>query len=103
MSEELVVGVEPAALDVRAAPRVSSRARRRGAFVAGHQPPDVVGETPLQAAHRFVVGLPGGDFCVVVGPAVTAPHPDLGERDDVQRQVQLAVAAAREAVPGPVR
>ena len=59
----------------------------------------MVGETPFQAAHRFVVGLPGGDLGVVVRPAGAARHPDLGERDDVQRQVQLPVTAARETMP----
>jgi hypothetical protein len=55
----------------------------------------VIGETSLEAAHRFVVGLSGGDLGVVVGAAPAAAHPDLGERDDVQREVELAITAAR--------
>jgi hypothetical protein len=67
---------------------------------AGHHlPPDVVGEPPFEAAHGFVVGLAGGDLGVVVAAAGAATHSDLGERDDMQCQVELAVTAAREAVP----
>jgi hypothetical protein len=74
---------------------VSSRARGQPAFVGDHESPDLIGETSLEAAHRFVVGLSGGDLGVVVGAAPAAAHPDLGERDDVQREVELAITAAR--------
>ncbi len=37
-------------------------------------------------------------FGVVVGPPGTAPYLYLGERDDVQRMVELSVAAARQPV-----
>ena len=82
-------------------PRVL-RVRRRSTLVADHLSPDMVSESPFQTAHRFVVGLPGGDLGVVVGAAGAATHPDLSEGDDVQRQVQLAVSATRQAVSASV-
>ena len=72
LSEELVVGVEPAALDVRAAPDcppesvvdvLSLRIICRQTWSASRR----------SAAHRFVVGLPGGHLGVVVGAAGAAP------------------------------
>ena len=71
-------------------------------FVADHASPDVVGEAAFEAAHRFVVGLAGGDLGVVVGPAGAAGHADLGERDHVEGVVELPVAAAWQAVSGVV-
>jgi hypothetical protein len=67
-------------------------------FVGDHEPPDVVGEASFQAAHGFVAGLPGGNFGVVVDPAPACSHADLGERDDVQRVVELAVSASGQPV-----
>jgi hypothetical protein len=34
-----------------------------------------------------------------VGPSGAAAHPHVGERDDVQREVELSVAASRQSVP----
>jgi hypothetical protein len=81
---------------------VSSRARRRSFLVGDHDAPNVVGEASFQAPHRFVVGLPGGDLGVVVGAASAAAHAYLGERGDVQGEVELTVAAAGQAVSGTV-
>ena len=56
LSEELAVGVEPAALDVRVAP--STRDRSCLTFVSHHQPPNVVGKTlmvPRLSEPRFGV------------------------------------------------
>ena len=59
----------------------------------------MVGETSFEAARCFVVGLPGGDLGVVVGAAGAVAHAHLGEGDDVQGEVELAVTAAGQAVP----
>jgi hypothetical protein len=58
----------------------------------------MVGQAPFQAPHCLVVGFAGRDFGVVVGPPGTARHSCLGERDDVQCEVELSVAAARQPV-----
>ena len=81
---------------------MSSQARRLGVFAAHHASPDVVGQASFQAAHRLVVGLAGGDLGVVVGPAGAAGHPDLGEHNQVQGEVELPVPTPRKAVSGPV-
>ena len=62
----------------------------------------MVGEPPFQAAHRLVVRLSRDDLGVVVVPSGTASHPHLGERDNVQSEIDMAVSAAGEAVPSPV-
>jgi hypothetical protein len=71
-------------------------------FVGEHDAPDVVGEASFEAAHRFVMRLSGGDLLVVVGAPAAAAHPDLGQRGDVQGQVQLPVTAAGPAMAGAV-
>ena len=62
----------------------------------------MVGEAALEAAHGLVAGLALGDLAVVVGAAEAVAHADLGERSDVQCQVQLPVPAAGQPMPGPV-
>jgi len=56
---------------------------------------DEVGETSFDAAHGFAPALAGGDLASVVvlsGGGLA----DLGERHDVERRVELAVADAGE-------
>jgi hypothetical protein len=72
------------------------------AFVGGHDAPDMAGQAAFEAAYRFVVGPPGGDLGVVVGASAAGPDADLGDRDLVQGEVELAVTAARQPVPGAV-
>ncbi|HET9103239.1 MAG TPA: hypothetical protein VFN55_07770, partial [Solirubrobacteraceae bacterium] len=48
------------------------------------------------------MGLASGDLRVVVVAAEAAAHPHLGQRDDVQREVELPVAAAGQPVAGVV-
>ena len=81
---------------------MSSRVRRLASFVGDHDPPDVVGEAPFEAAHGLVVRLALADLEVVVGAAGAGAHADLGERGDVQGQVELAISAAGQPVPGAV-
>ena len=70
LSEVSVWGCEPAALDVSVAPRCPpGPVACGGDEVVEHGPVDDVGESPFEAAHGFVRGLPGGDFPVVVGAA----------------------------------
>jgi hypothetical protein len=61
------------------------------------EPPDAAGEVTLEAADRFAGGLALGLLAGEVGggPGVEAA---LGDREAVQRAVELAVAAAVEAV-----
>jgi hypothetical protein len=40
------------------------------------------------------MGLAGHDFRVVVGPTGALAHSHLGERDDVQREVELPITTA---------
>lgn len=84
---------------------MSSRARRLvvlllAVLVSDHDSPEVFGESAFQAAQGLVAGLAFGDFAVVVGPAGAGAHPDLGDRGDVQRRVELPVAATRQPVAG---
>src|SRR3954451_12213870 len=70
-------------------------------FLAGggrlEQVPDAAGEVALEAAHRFQAGLAFGALAsdVVLGLGVASGP---GERDPVDGGVDLAVAAAVEAV-----
>ena len=59
---------------------------------------DDADEEPFEAAERFAAGLALGSFAleVVARRGVVA---GLGDRDPVERGVELAVAAAVEAVP----
>jgi len=59
--------------------------------------PDPAGEVAFEAAHGFEAGLAFGAFAgqVVLGLGVAA---GAGERDAVNRGVELAVAAAVQAV-----
>jgi hypothetical protein len=70
---------------------MSSRACRQTAFVGDHESPNPVGQAAFQTAHGLVVGFAGCDLRVVVGPTGALVHAYLGERDDVQRKVELAI------------
>lgn len=61
-------------------------------------PVDRLGDSTLEAAHGFGDGLILFAFAFVVGAGVGMPA-DLGERDGVQRPVELAVAAPVEPMP----
>ena len=65
--------------------------------VGAHGAVDAVGDSSFEAAQRFAAGLAFGAFALVVGAAfgVTA---DLGDRDRVQRAVELPVPAGVVAV-----
>ena len=57
-----------------------------------------VGDATLQRAQRFLLRLALVDLALVVG-AARGVVTDLGDGDDVQRVVQLAVAAGVEPMP----
>jgi len=59
--------------------------------------PDAAGEVALEAADGFAGGLAFVSFAVEVGPGFGVAA-GAGDRDPVQRGVELAVAAAVEAV-----
>jgi hypothetical protein len=61
------------------------------------QVPDAAGEVAFEASQRFAVGLAFGAFAFEVGLGF-AVAACAGERDAVQRGVELAVAAAVQAV-----
>ena len=63
----------------------------------GEQPPEAAGEEALQTAQRALVGLAVGFFAgeVSLGVGVVA---GAGDRDRVQRPVELAIAAAVQAI-----
>ena len=67
-------------------------------FVGDHASPDAPSDLAFQAAHRFVVCLALGDLAVVVAASFAVAHPHLCDRDEMQRLVQLPVAATREPV-----
>ena len=71
-------------------------------FVGDHEPPEVVRESSLSAAHRLVAGLALGDLVVEVAASGAVTHADLGDRDQMDRRVELPVPATRQAVPCPV-
>src|SRR5579875_3889029 len=61
------------------------------------QSPDASGEVAFEAADRFALALAGCDLALDIGPGGwTEVH--LGERDDVDRAVQLPVTATVQAV-----
>src|SRR5687768_18405576 len=67
-------------------------------LIFDHEPPNMVGQAAFQAPSCFLLRFTGRDLGVVVGASCTAGHSYLVHRDDVQREVELPVAAAREAV-----
>ena len=80
--------------------------------VAAHGREHDVGQPPLEAAQGFAFGFAGGSFAFVVGPAFGVAA-NLGDRDRVERAVELPVPAGiepagrsarrtREAPVGPV-
>jgi len=71
-------------------------------FVGDHESPEVVGESPFQAAHGVVAGLALCDLGVEVAAADAVRHADLGNGDEMDRRVQLPITSARQAVTGPV-
>jgi hypothetical protein len=76
--------------------RLPSRAAR--AFVGAQPGADCVADPSLQAAQCFLVGLPFGDFALVVGPAVAVGMRDLSDRGHMDRVIEPAVAAQRQLV-----
>jgi hypothetical protein len=60
--------------------------------------PDGVADPALQRPERFFLGLPLRDLALVVDAAGCVVT-DLGDRDEMHRMVQLAVAARVEPVP----
>src|SRR5215211_3717363 len=69
--------------------------------VVAHGGEHDVGQFPLQAAQSFASGFAGGSFAFVVGPAFGVAA-DLGDRDGIERAVELSVPAGIEPVPhGP--
>jgi hypothetical protein len=84
LSEELVVGVEPAALDCRVAPGCPpGPVSMLGWRVAREAAVNSVGELSFQAAQGFSVAFPRGAFALVVG-APGGVVADLGDGHDVQ-------------------
>lgn len=85
---------------------MSSRARHfvvlsfPAILVSDHDSPEVFGKSAFQATQRLLAGFAFGEFAFVVGPTGAGAHPDLRDRGDVQRRVELPVAAAREPVAG---
>jgi hypothetical protein len=65
-------------------------------FVTNHEPPNVVGQAPFQAAPCLLLSFAGRDLGVVVSPSGTAQHSYLVHGDDVQGMAELPVAAARQ-------
>jgi hypothetical protein len=61
-----------------------------GGGVEVEQPPDAAGEVAFEAADRFAFGLAFGCLSLEVGAGGGVPVA-LGERDDVDRAVELAV------------
>src|SRR5204863_7375514 len=80
----------------RAAPRSAGGDGGRG--VGLKQVPDAAGEVALEAADRFAPALAFGLFAGEVGDRLGV-QAALGDRESVQRAVELAVAATVEAVP----
>ena len=60
---------------------------------------EAAGELSFEAADRVASGLAFGDLARDVGLGVGV-HPGAGDRDDVQRVVELAVAAFLQPVAG---
>lgn len=63
-------------------------------FVGEHDPPDAACDLAFEAAHGLFVGLALVDLAVVVAAAFAVGHADLGDCDELQSRVELAVAAA---------
>src|SRR5580693_1680933 len=59
---------------------------------------EVAGEVSLEGSHGLSFGLSFGDLALYVGAALGVVD-GAGERDRVDRCVDLAVASAAEAVP----
>jgi hypothetical protein len=74
---------------------VSSRACLHVVCVVAELSVDDVGQPPLEASHRLFVALALGSLAQVIGPAggVLA---NLGKGHDVEAEVELTIAGARE-------
>ena len=53
---------------------------------------DDAGEAAFEAAQGFGLGFALGQFLLVVGPSQGAGHPGLGDRDAVDRGVEVTIA-----------
>ena len=77
---------------------MSSRARRRsGARLALQVAVDGVGQPSFQTAQGFFVTLPSRAFALVIGSSGGVAA-DLGDRHDVQTEVELAVPGPRKSM-----
>jgi hypothetical protein len=91
------VGLRQPGWMTESCPRVFSPGRRWSPIVGEHAA-RLVGDLSFQATHGFIVGLAGCDLGVARGTASACSHAYLGECDDVQREVGLAVPALRAGV-----
>ena len=69
--------------------------------IAEELPIDDIGQAPLETAQGFFVGMTFGAFAEVVG-ASGGMLPRLGDRHDVQGEVELAITGARESMTDDV-
>ena len=74
-----------------------------GSFgIGGEVPVDDVGDPSLECSKRFFVGLAFGDFAFEVSAARRGGVAELGDRDHVDRPVQLTVPLRVEPMSFPV-
>ena len=71
-------------------------------LVGDHGPPDMVGQAPFQASPGLPRGLTLGDLSSVVEVSAASGRPDLGDRDGVQRGVELPITRPGQPVAGLV-
>ncbi|WP_214498512.1 hypothetical protein, partial [Streptomyces virginiae] len=65
--------------------------------------PDMIGGSAFETALRFTGRLSFCEFCLVVGVASCAGHPNLRDRDGVECWIELVVPAPGRAVSCTVR
>ena len=74
-------------------PRLPSRTRLVSCGVGAQLAVERVGDATFQGAYRFLLRLAGREFAVVERAAGRVAVTDLRDRGDVDRMVQLAIAA----------
>src|SRR5664279_3735167 len=72
-------------------------------LIGEHDAPQVCGDAPLEAAQRLAAGLALIDLATEVGMPFGVGHPDLGDGDEVQGGVELAVPGTGQPVAGMFR
>src|SRR5664279_3365661 len=72
-------------------------------LIGEHDAPQVCGDAPLEAAQRLASGLALIDLATEVGMPFGVRHPDLGDGDEVQGGVELAVPGTGQPVAGMFR